>query len=77
MRGWLLRLGTRIGIGKNPLASLTVWGLFVWQASAKIAELVCTQGHDLLPADWCPSVEGFVLGFGQVLTFFGIRRAVK
>jgi len=70
-------LGSRIGLGKSPLQSMTVWGLFIWQAAAGIAEIICTEGSGLLPGAWCSSVETFVLGFGQVLTFLGIRRKLS
>ena len=74
----LEKITNAVGIGKNPFASLTMWGLFLYQAASHLAPLLCGETFPLqLPAAWCACAETAITILGEILVILGIRRAVK
>ena len=59
--------------GKNPLKSLTAWGLVIYATATAASSAACSNG--LLSFETCETLEGFVATVGVVLAGLGIRKA--
>jgi len=66
-------IGRKIGLGKSPLRSMTVWGLALYQASNALAGVLCGE-NQLLPPDYCWYANAGIAGLGEILVVLGIRR---
>jgi hypothetical protein len=60
--------------GKNPVKSLTAWGLVVWSLGDTLVQTACGP-TGLLPAETCSQLGDAVQALGGVLTALGVRKA--